>query len=445
MSGRAGAAYPLLAFGVILVLLAGCASYALSQNNFPTLYVFFFAQTAFYVVAAWLVLTRLKHARPETHVAAILAVGLLMRLLMLPAPPISSDVFRYVWDGHVQAAGINPYLYVPADDALSGLRESLPIYPAITGGHDLQTIYPPAAQVIFLLVTRISETVFAMKAAMVAFDMVSIWAILQLLAARGLPRRRVLLYAWHPLPIWEFAGSGHVDAIAIAFFLLAIVAADRDSRGFAGIALAATALIKFFPVVLGPALYRRWDWRLPIAFLLTVVCLYLPYVGIGTSVLGSLPEYISKGGLMNGDGLYIWLVLDTLFTMPSDAFPYYFPAAAFVMLLIGLICVFRPSEKRTTIFGAMILATAFTLLFSPHHAWYFAWLVPFLCFYPLAGLIYLTNACICLYLSAWPPSLAVGTLLYVPSLVAIAGELLLRRYVSESGENRLLGVERHPD
>ena len=39
------------------------------------------------------------------------------------APPfLSSDIYRYVWDGQVQAAGINPYRYVPADPALAGLR-----------------------------------------------------------------------------------------------------------------------------------------------------------------------------------------------------------------------------------------------------------------------------------------------------------------------------------
>jgi len=40
-----------------------------------------------------------------------------MRLPLLPGWPVSTDMFRYVWDGRVQGAGINPYLYVPADAA----------------------------------------------------------------------------------------------------------------------------------------------------------------------------------------------------------------------------------------------------------------------------------------------------------------------------------------
>src|SRR5207302_2976239 len=136
------------------------------------------------------------------------------------------------------------------------------------------TIYPPAAQIVFYVVTRISEAPIAMKAAMVAFEALAVWVMLQLLAARGLPRTRILLYVWHPLPLWEFARSGHVDIVAIAFLLLAFVAVERRTPGLAGIALAAGALSKYVPVVAGPALYNRWDWRRPLAPAATLAVLY---------------------------------------------------------------------------------------------------------------------------------------------------------------------------
>ena len=91
-----------------------------------------------------------------------------------------------------------------------------------------------------------------MKVAMVGFEALTVWAILQLLATRALPATHVLLYAWHPLPLWEFARSGHVDAVAIALLMLAFVAADRRSPVMAGIALGAGTLVKYFPVGGGP-------------------------------------------------------------------------------------------------------------------------------------------------------------------------------------------------
>ena len=44
----------------------------------------------------------------------VLLVAAAMRLPLIVSPPfLSSDVYRYVWDGRVQAAGINPYRYIP--------------------------------------------------------------------------------------------------------------------------------------------------------------------------------------------------------------------------------------------------------------------------------------------------------------------------------------------
>src|SRR5262249_49475392 len=61
----------------------------------------------------------------------ILLIALLLRLGPLLAPPsLSTDIYRYVWDGRVQAAGINPYRYVPADPALAALRDAA-VYPNI--------------------------------------------------------------------------------------------------------------------------------------------------------------------------------------------------------------------------------------------------------------------------------------------------------------------------
>jgi len=45
--------------------------------------------------------------------ATILIVGVAMRCLLLPGTPVSTDLFRYVWDGPAcKPPGINPYLYV---------------------------------------------------------------------------------------------------------------------------------------------------------------------------------------------------------------------------------------------------------------------------------------------------------------------------------------------
>src|SRR5262249_19573532 len=263
-------------------------------------------------IATWLVVRggaqRAARGRAPT---SILLVGLALRCLLLPGTPVSTDPFRYLLGGRGPAARINPFLFLTPAPAVLPLRDAA-IYPFINRADYAPTIYPPSSQIVFYLVTRISEAPIAMKAAMVAFEGLAVWAILQLLALRGLPRSRILLYAWHPLPLWEFARSGHLDIIAIAFLLLAFLSSERGSPLLAGVAFAAGVLAKFFPLVTGPALYKRWDWRLPIAFAVTIVALYLPYIGIGPRVLGFLGGYVSEEGLDRGRGIFLWQVIEAI-------------------------------------------------------------------------------------------------------------------------------------
>jgi hypothetical protein len=240
-----------------------------------------------------------------------------------------------------------------------------------------------------------------------------------------LPRTRILLYAWHPLPLWEFARSGHVDIVAITFLLLALLATERRSPILAGVALGAGALVKYFQVVTAPAVYRRWDWRLPVAFIATIAILYLPYIGAGTKVFGFLGRYLAEEGLDQGTGIFLWQFVTAIVPLPPQAFAFYLAAAAAVMAALGLLVVMR-DRPGADLAGAMLLAVTFIILLSPHYPWYFAWLVPFLCFYPLAGVIYLTCACGLLYFADWPPTLWQALPIYVPSIVILIAEFVVR-------------------
>lgn len=75
-----------------------------------------------YLVAVRVVLRR---DPPPAALGPVLMLAVGLRLVLLLQPPfLSSDIYRYVWDGQVQAAGINPYRYIPADPALERLRDA---------------------------------------------------------------------------------------------------------------------------------------------------------------------------------------------------------------------------------------------------------------------------------------------------------------------------------
>ena len=386
----------------------------------------------------------------------VLAFAALFRLWPLAAEPrLSDDIYRYVWDGRVQAAGINPYRHVPAEEPLARLRDEA-IYPKINRRDYAPTIYPPLAQMIFFATTRASESVLWMKLTMVAFEAAAVWAIVWLLASFGLPRQRVLLFAWHPLLVWEIAGSGHLDALMICFVCLALAARRRGRDGLAGALLACGSLIKFFPLVIAPALYRRWGWRMPAAFAAVFALAYVPYLSVGLRrVLGFLPGYTNEEGLQNGVRFFILTLARKVFgeQLPSWAFVLFALAALAALALWALRRVnegggggdesvsqadyfaARAPAERAFVERAFVLATAFTVLLSPRYSWYFAWLVPF---FPLvrsellAPVFYLTAASFVLYRS-WlgdkPEQMfTLGLVMYVPfAALCLASWLATRR------------------
>ncbi len=429
----------LVALATLLVAVHAVLASRLGVDSDAVIMNFAWVEVVIYALAVVVILRDRGSdaAASRRALTGILVVAAILRFMLLFIDPVSTDVNRYIWDGRVQAAGINPYLYVPADPALEFLRDD-EIYTEINRKTYAHTIYPPLAQIVFFLVTRISEQVWVMKAAMVAFEAVAAWAILRLLKLRHLPPTRILLYVWHPLPVWEFAGSGHVDAIAIACISLALLAAELRRPFLAGIALGGAALVKFFPVVVAPALYRRWDWRLPLAGLVAVVVLYLPYLGAGRMVFGFLSGYGAEEGFENGTGFYPWIFLKHVVPdLPQGAAKFYPVAAALVLAASGLYILCRRTKtpienigvgrRGADIPGAFLLATTFTVLTSPHFPWYLAWLVPFLCFVPSWPVVWLTGSATLMYTLGWPPDFWSGSVFYLPFFALLAVDVTIRR------------------
>jgi len=384
--------WALTAIGALLLVLTGIGLWRQHVYDTDGFTVLTLVQGALYLAAVALTW---RGGLSRRALVAVLAVAALMRVVVLLAPPyLSDDINRYVWDGRVEAAGLNPYRYVPADPHLAALRDET-IFPNINRSDYAPTIYPPVAEYIFFIGTRLSESLTAMKATLLAFELAGVLLLLRLLQDSGLPRARILIYAWHPLTLWEFAGSGHVDAAIVTFVALALWARRREAAWLTGSALAAAALVKFFPAVLFPALYRRWDWKMPLAAAATVIIAYLPFIGAGSAVLGFLPGYLHEEGLQSGTAFFLWNLARSVAPLEHVGPALYLALAAAALLLLAVHSLFTTEGRYLA--SAMTLAVAATVLLSPHYPWYFAWIVPLICFTPRPSVLYLTVACPLLY------------------------------------------------
>jgi alpha-1,6-mannosyltransferase len=342
---------------------------------------------------------------PRGAVWVVLIVSILSRLPLLFAPPLlSSDIYRYVWDGRVQAAGINPYLFVPADPALSELRDDA-IYSHINRADYAHTIYPPAAQIVFAAVGHLSQTVFAEKLMMAAFEALAIACGLSLLSLARLPPAQVLVYAWNPLAVWSFACDGHVDAVAVGLLAVALLLRCRGRDGWAGAVFGAAVLVKFLPAAVGPALWRRGGgWRFVACGTAVLAALYLCYAGAGWGVLGFLHGYTGEEGLDNGSGVWLLAWLGAMFPLPAYATAVYGATALVALSALSLWIMTRRQQDGVerdvlAVCGSVaVLASCVTVAISPHYPWYFAWLALPAIVKPGRAVIWLSAAPIVLFL-----------------------------------------------
>lgn len=261
--------------------------------------------------------------------------GLVFRAVLWPSLPIQEvDLYRYVWDGAVSRAGVDPYQFPPqqivsaANDPNAAindpdLRRLVRMYQDHEGLRQvankvhfafLTTPYPPVSQAVFSFAHHFcpadaSEQRYTLtfKAVVLLFDVATALVLMAMLQFLGYSRSVVLLYWWCPLVIKEFANSGHLDSIAVFFvtasffFLLKAcfysTAPDAElkersavpPRSPFGNSLASAVFLAFgvgaklFPLVLAPlwaiTLFRRkkCEWRLPVvAFVAATVVICWP-------------------------------------------------------------------------------------------------------------------------------------------------------------------------
>jgi hypothetical protein len=351
------------------------------------------AVCALYGLAIWWLL-RKRGGSTRT----VLLCAILFRLTMWHSPAsLSDDIYRYVWDGRVQLAGINPYRYAPDDEALSALRDES--FEQINHRH-IPTIYPPLAQAFFTLAASLHQDPATVKLGLIFIDIGLCFLLARFLALRQMDPRRVVLYAWHPLPLIEIAGSGHIDALGIACMLAALYALALDRPALASALLAAATLAKLIPIILLPLFWlyvgqaskqdlrsvfnprsRAALWAFPACVLIG----FLPYINIGTELLSGLLTYVRH-----------WHFNDMAYTVLYQSLFYIDPAIAqhtrwlcSLLFLIALVYALRyvddPLRTAYWSFGAYIL------LSPTVHPWYMLWILPFMPFFPSAAWIALSS------------------------------------------------------
>ena len=118
-----------------------------------------------------------QFSRRIVVIGLVLAAVWHIEFLRLPAGT-DDDIHRYVWDGHLQRLGYNPYLVIPSDPVVKVLHTS---QTRNLNNPDLPSPYPPGAQLFFRSVTALQESTFALKVAFVICDFAIVFVLLDTL------------------------------------------------------------------------------------------------------------------------------------------------------------------------------------------------------------------------------------------------------------------------
>lgn len=309
----------------------------------------------------------------------IFGVGIMLRIYVLLFDPLlSTDIFRYIWDGRVQAAGINPYRYFPAHDALAHLRDAV-IFPRINRADYAVTIYPPVAEFFFLIVTRIGENVNVMRLALLNCEAVSVTLIVLFLRRMERPITRVVAYFWHPLPIWEIANNGHVDALAVALMLLGLWVALTGHAMRGAVSIALGALVKPYVAPALASIWRPWDWKVPLVVIAAIALCYLPYFSVGWGVFGFLTKgYLAEEDIVSGNDLWVLSVWRLVFGAHGGDVGVYAGVAVSIVLFMMLSTARRPNRTiASSLADTNMLLLVVLLFLSPNRPWYFLPIMPF--------------------------------------------------------------------
>lgn len=332
---------------------------------------------------------------------AVFALAFQVTLFLAPGL-FSTDLFSYAMYGRI--AGVydgNPFILVPSD--FRGDRLTEWVHPQWL---DAPSVYGPVWVDLSWAVGRmtqglsLADQVMAYKLLANSMHLVNVglvWALLH----RTAPSARlvgVLLYAWNPLILFEFAGNGHNDVLMVTFLLAAFLCYQVGRPTLGLVPLAMSMLVKYTTALITPFYLVLWARQrkaagvLPTGLVMAaggaivlgvVVALYLPWLDPGLHALGPVVHWSQGPMYLNypPDSL-AWLLADLsafLAGVPREDLldPARFLVKSLARLLFTAYWVYEfrrisspedlPGASARVFLGFLLLAHTWVL------PWYFSW------------------------------------------------------------------------
>lgn len=362
---------------------------------------------------------RLTASNARTLLAAILGLGLALRLVLFASEPILEvDFNRYLWDGAMAIWGHNPYTLAPAEiaslpynDPRLLLSQAAPMFDRISYP-ELKTIYPPVAIAAFALAALIEPfSLSAWRCVGLAMEIATLCLLLDLLRAAGRSQLWVALYWLNPLVLKELANSAHMEVVVVPLVLAALSLAVRGHNLTAVLVLALAAGAKLWPALL-LGLVLRPLWGSPVRLILaaalfagSLAAMALPVLlgGIGPS--SGFVAYAREWATASAHFLALETIISALAvpSMITGASPGQLARwlCASLAILIAARLSWAPIAGVSDMLRRAYLVTSVIVLLSPaQFPWYLLWVLPLAVIQPRSGW-HIATATLPLYYTAF--------------------------------------------
>lgn len=326
------------------------------------------------LLSAWVWLTHHQH-QEQVSLITLIGFAIAFRFIgLFSFPVLEDDIYRYLWDGRQTVETGTPYIHPPSDffdaDNINDRFESILDginYPNVA------TVYGPLCQWIFALAYLISPgEIWPLQLIFSLADIAIIFALLKLAKPNA-----ILLYAWSPLLIKEFAFTAHPDVFGAMLMMFSLLAYRKGNAILIGVLMACATGVKVFPILILPFLLG-FQWRGWFAFTVTALAISAPF--------GITQAWYPEGlRVMGGDWYFNSPIYLSVIKLGPTGLAQIIKTILLLLLGIGaglyLLKILRDYIKQQwptpTLFRGDLLFGAFLLCLPALNPWYLVWLLPF--------------------------------------------------------------------
>lgn len=323
-------------------------------------------------------------------------------IFLFSMPAFSNDLYRFIWDGELINAGINPYDFTPSElIGTEAFRDSSYWQEIYNGMSPLSrknySCYPIVSQIYFAVSGFFSNSIIinliTLRILILSTYALCYSFLLRILELLDLEKKRIWILFLNPLWIIETIGNLHFEGVMISFMIAAVYFLLIRKLVAGSLLLTAAIQVKLIPVLILPFFFRYLgNVKASLLYLLVVI-----FVSVTSIIL------LDQGNILHfTESLLLYF---RTFEFNSFFFHYYmeygywrygwwrgkaysFNLSNIVIFFIALLSLYGEIDNGKLLLKRFLLAfSVYLMLSTTVHPWYILPLLAFSIFsdfaYPL--------------------------------------------------------------